>query len=117
MGIGFVRVMVLFVLSAASALFECWTAAAAVRVCQPPVSSGFILGPTEEEARQKTMRAWRDQALSFGEPYSSWRIASNKLFQCLPHEGGAVACIASGEPCIIDQAPSRRQLREKRIDM
>jgi hypothetical protein len=91
-------------------------AEAAVRLCKQPVSSGFIVRPTEFEARKEAMTAWKAKAMEFGEPYSSWGVAVDKIFQCLPHKDG-FECIASGSPCTIEHAPDRRHLRENRIDM
>lgn len=92
-------------------------AAAAVRLCKEPVSSGLVVRPTEFEARKEAMTAWKAKAMEFGEPYSSWGVAVDKLFQCLPHKDGGFECVASGSPCTIEHAPDRRHLRENRIDM
>jgi hypothetical protein len=95
----------------------CEPAAAAVRLCKEPVSSGAIVRPTEEEARREAMTAWKAKAMEFGEPYSSWRIAIDKMFACVTHKDGGFECVATGAPCTIEQAPDRRHLRENRIDM
>ncbi len=88
-----------------------------MRLCQPAVTSGIVVRPTEEEARREAMTAWKAKALEFGEPYSSWRLASERLLHCLPRKDGHFECVANGMPCTIEQAPDRRELREKRIPM
>lgn len=90
---------------------------AAVRLCQPSVTSGIIVRPTEKEARKEAMTAWKAKAMEFGEPYASWRLASEKLLHCLPRKDGSFECVANGMPCTIEQAPDRRHLRENRIQM
>lgn len=88
---------------------------AAVRLCERPVSSGPVLGGTELEARKKAMTAWRSKALQHGEPYANWRLAADKLFTCLPRKEGGFECLARGAPCTIEQAPDRRDIRQKRL--
>ena len=87
---------------------------AAVRLCEP-VASALADGPTEKEARKAALAAWRAKALQHGEAYASWRIASGKLLKCLPRSAGGFECVARAEPCTIEQAPDRRELRRKRI--
>ncbi len=88
---------------------------AAVRICEATVSSGPVIGATEQEARKKALDAWRFKALQHGEPYASWRLATGKLFTCLPRKEGGFECLARGAPCTIEQAPDRREMRQKRI--
>lgn len=90
-------------------------AAAAVRLCEPVISSDLVTAPTELEAKKIALQAWKAKALQHGEPYSSWRLAADKLLQCLPHKNGGFECLARGAPCTIEQAPDRRELREKRF--
>lgn len=90
-------------------------AAAAVRLCKAPVSSGLVTGASEREARKAALDAWRAKALVDGEPYASWRIAADKLLACEPRKSGGYECLARATPCTIEQAPGRRELRQKRI--
>ena len=90
-------------------------AIAAVRLCEAPVSSGLVSGATEVAARTAALALWRSKALAHGEPYASWRIASDKLLKCLPTDGGGYECLATAKPCTIEQAPARRELRQKRL--
>ncbi|HEX2840271.1 hypothetical protein [Hyphomicrobium sp.] len=90
-------------------------AKAAVRICEAPVSSGPVIGSTEQEARKKALDSWKFKALQHGEPYGSWRLAADKLFTCLPRKEGGFECLARGNPCTIEQAPARRELRQKRL--
>lgn len=94
---------------------SCAPAEAAVRICKAPVSSGPVVGATEQEARKKALDSWKAKALQHGEPYVSWRLATGKLFTCLPRTEGGFECLARGAPCTIEQAPARRELREKRL--
>lgn len=89
-------------------------AAAAVRICQPSVSSGPVIGTTEKAARATALALWKSKALTHGEPFASWRIAADKVLKCLPREGG-FQCLAVARPCTIEQAPGRRENRQKRI--
>ncbi|WP_439541072.1 hypothetical protein [Hyphomicrobium sp.] len=88
---------------------------AAVRLCEQPVSSGIAPGATEKEARKAALSAWRAKALQHGEAYASWRLAAGKLLKCLPAKGGGYECVARANPCTIEQAPDRRELRRNRI--
>ncbi len=90
-------------------------AEAAVRLCKAPVSSGPVIGETEQEARKNALDSWKFKALQHGEPYASWRLAADKLFTCLPRKEGGFECLARGAPCTIEQAPARRELRQKRL--
>jgi putative component of membrane protein insertase Oxa1/YidC/SpoIIIJ protein YidD len=104
-------------LFAATALPIDGEVAAAVRLCKPVASSGLVTAPTEIEAKKAALDAWKAKALAHGEPYASWRLAVDKLLECLPHKNGGYECLAKGAPCTIEQAPDRRELREKRLDM
>lgn len=90
---------------------------AAVRLCEEPVSSGPVKGATEKEARAAALAAWQEKTRAgHGERYTSWRLADGKLLTCLPGKtGGGFECLARGAPCTIEQAPDRRELRQKRI--
>lgn len=90
-------------------------ALAAVRLCEAPVSSGPVTGTDERAARAAALAIWKSKALEHGEPYGSWRIASEKLLKCLPNDGGGYECLATARPCTIEQAPDRRELRKNRI--
>jgi hypothetical protein len=90
-------------------------AVAAVRLCERSVSSGPVTGTDEQTARAAALALWKSKALEHGEPYSSWRIAADKLLKCLPRDGGGYECLATARPCTIEQAPDRRELRKNRI--
>jgi putative component of membrane protein insertase Oxa1/YidC/SpoIIIJ protein YidD len=93
------------------------TALGAVRLCEPVVSSGLVSAPTELEAKKAALDAWKAKALQHGEPYASWRLAGDRLLECLPHKNGGFECLAKGAPCTIEQAPDRRENRRNRLDM
>jgi hypothetical protein len=88
---------------------------AAVRVCKPTVTSGFVAGEAELATRKQALDGWKAKALEHGEEYASWRLAADKFLECLPVKTGGFECIARGAPCTIDQAPARRELRSKRL--
>ena len=91
------------------------TPLAAVRLCKGPVSSGPVMGSNEETARAAALAVWKSKALVHGEPYASWRIAADKILECLPRDGGGYECLARARPCTIEQAPDRRHLRRNRL--
>jgi hypothetical protein len=93
----------------------CGDAPAAVRLCKPVVSGGLVTGNEETATRKAALDAWKALALEHGEQYASWRLAADKFLECLPGKGGGYECIARAAPCTIDQAPSRRELRSKRL--
>jgi hypothetical protein len=88
---------------------------AAVRVCKGAVASPRVTAATEDAARKAALDAWKAEAEALGPGFSSWRLASGRFLKCLPAKAGGFECIASAAPCMIEQAPSRRHLREKRI--
>ncbi len=90
-------------------------ASAAVRLCEATISTGPVRGPNEGTARAAAIAIWKSKALEHGEPYGSWRIAAEKIFECLPRKDGGFECLASGRPCTIEQAPDRRENRKNRI--
>jgi hypothetical protein len=90
-------------------------ASAAVRLCEATISTGPVRGPNEDTARAAAIAIWKSKALDHGEPYGSWRIAAEKIFECLPRKDGGFECLASARPCTIEQAPDRRENRKNRI--
>jgi putative component of membrane protein insertase Oxa1/YidC/SpoIIIJ protein YidD len=90
-------------------------AVAAVRLCEPAVSSGLVTAPTELEAKKNALDAWKAKAAQHGEPYASWRLAADRMLECLPHKNGGFECLATGAPCTIEHAPDRRENRENRF--
>ena len=65
-------------------------ASAAVRLCEATISTGPVRGPNEDTARAAAIAIWKSKALEHGEPYGSWRIAAEKIFQCLPRKDGGL---------------------------
>ncbi len=90
---------------------------AAVRVCKDPVASDLVTDANEVTAKMYALRQWQAKAAALGAGYTSWRLAADKFLQCLPGKGGGFECIARAAPCTIDQAPARRELRDKPFDM
>jgi len=90
-------------------------AMSAVRVCEDSVSSGLVDGASERIARAAALAQWKAKVdLAHGERYAGWRIAADKLLKCLP-KGDGFQCLARARPCTLDQAPDRRELRQKRL--
>ena len=100
---------------ATPAMLSLGDAQAAVRLCQGEVTSGLVAGETELVAKKGALDGWKAKALSFGEAYASWRLADRKFLECLPAKSGGYECIARAAPCTIEQAPSRRHLRDERL--
>lgn len=92
-------------------------AEAAVRICKGEVSSGLVGAANEQEAKKRALEVWRDKALELGKPFSAWRIAADKLLKCLPAKASGYECIARARPCTIDQAPDKRELRARRLEI
>lgn len=90
-------------------------AGAAVRSCEPHVSSGLVTGTSEDTARAAALAVWKSKALAHGKEYGSWRLAAEKTLACLPRSDGSFECLARAAPCTIEQAPDRRELRKNRI--
>jgi len=110
---------VLSVVIAGGALSACDPAAwAAVRICQPEVSSGLQVADTELEARRLAISAWVAAAGAYGKPYTSWRLALSKFYSCAEGEDGKVRCLARARPCVISQVPSpkTRERLPDRVD-
>ncbi len=81
-------------------------APAAVRMCHAPVSSGIVHAPSQREAKTRALAQWRAGAAKTGDGFDSWRLAAQKSLECFRAQE-SVACIASGQPCIIVQNPKR----------
>jgi hypothetical protein len=107
--------MWLCALAVAAGLSGAERAAAAVRICEPHISSGLVTGTSEETAKAGALAVWKAKAREHGEGYGSWQLAAEKTLECLPRRDGTFECLARAAPCIIDQAPDRRHLRQKRI--
>jgi hypothetical protein len=108
--------MAMGVTALAMMLAACETpASAAVRLCEASVSSGQVAADKEMDARKGALDAWKAKARQHGEQYTSWRLAGDKFLECLPRKEGGFECIAKGAPCTIEQAPDRRELRQKRL--
>jgi hypothetical protein len=112
---GTVPLFGLALITAAAGVSGTRKAGAAVRICEPHVSSGLVTGTSEDTARAAALAVWKSKALAHGEEYGSWRLAAEKTLACLPRSDGAFECLARAAPCTIEQAPDRRELRKNRI--
>ena len=82
-------------------------ARAAVRMCYAPVSSEIVRRQSEREAKTQALAQWRAKAATLGDGFTSWRLAAQKTLKCFK-EQGQFACVAFGQPCIIEQNPKRQ---------
>jgi hypothetical protein len=89
----------------------------AVRLCKETVTSGLYVDANEAIAKKQALDDWKAKAKTFGEEYTSWRLAEGRLLTCVPAKSGGHECLARGAPCTIEQAPSRRLLRSRRLDI
>ena len=92
------------------------SATAAVRVCSSAITSTAIAG-TEPDARKSALDSWKVAAEKLGAGYASWRLAADRILKCKIEGGDKFVCMASGRPCIIEQAPNTRELRKNRLDI
>lgn len=78
---------------------------AAVRRCQPAVSSGAQEAATELEARKLALGNWLIAAGRYSPAHANWRLAAKKSITCSPIDSGGFRCLAIGAPCVIEQVP------------
>jgi hypothetical protein len=81
---------------------------AAIRVCQPIVSSNIAVAPDELGAKKKALDQWREKALKSGPGYDVWRLAAEKSLKCFKKADGTHECVAFGAPCLIQQNPKQK---------
>lgn len=80
-------------------------ASAAVLLCEKPVLGDLVEAATELEARKAAIASWTKKIARLGEPYSSWRLARAKRYECAPLASGKWTCAAFAAPCTIRQKP------------
>jgi hypothetical protein len=95
------------ILLAFSAVVAAGESTAAVRTCQPAVSSVLSSAATEPLAKKGALDSWVAKAKVYGVGYTSWRLAVNKTLKCVKASSGKFDCIALGTPCTIQQAPGK----------
>ena len=79
---------------------------AAVRVCQPAVTSGPQAAATVGAGQRLAIQAWMASARAIGgDNLTSWRLAVNKSVSCKPGADNKIICTAVAEPCSISQVP------------
>ena len=83
-------------------------AMAAVRVCQPIVSSDIAVATDELSAKKKALEQWQAKALKAGPGYDVWRLAAQKSLKCFKKDDATFECVAFGAPCLIQQNPNRK---------
>ena len=81
-------------------------AQAAVRRCLASIERTGEAA-TDAAAKQLAVGAWIAQATQAGESYAAWRLAWGKDLSCTALATGGVRCRAIGQPCRIDQLPTR----------
>lgn len=80
-------------------------ASAAVLLCEKPVLGDLVEAATELDARKAAISSWTKKIAHLGEPYSSWRLARAKRYECAPLASGKWTCAAFAAPCTIRQKP------------
>jgi hypothetical protein len=90
------------------AFFHTSSAMAAVRTCQPIVSSDIAVATDELSAKKKALDQWRDKASKAGPGYDVWRLAAQKSLKCFKKDEATFECVAFGAPCLIQQNPNRK---------
>lgn len=103
----------LALLSALYLGFDDIPSVAAVRVCQPIVSSEVTIAADELTAKKQAIDQWHGKAAKAGEGYV-WRLAASKSLKCFKREDGQHECVAFGAPCIIQQNPNQKPVGEDR---
>ena len=89
--------------------FLCPAAAmAAIRTCQPIVSSDVAVAPDELSAKKKALEQWQTKAVKAGPGYDVWRLAAQKSLKCFKKADGMYECVAFGAPCLIQQNPNQK---------
>ncbi len=107
-----------FALTAVSALAAATEPSkSAVRLCGALVTSEVFTDAEELAAKKKALDDWKAKVQPLGEGYTNWVTAADKMIACVPSMSGGYECVARGHPCIIEQAPDRKHLRDKRIEM
>lgn len=104
-----------FLVALAMALHLPGEAAAAVRVCKAPVSSAIFTGKDESATKKQALDDWKAKAKTYGENYTNWRLAGNRLITCLPAKAGGFECVAHGSPCVIENVPPAEQPDRKDV--
>lgn len=85
-------------------------AQAAVRVCGAPILGQMTRATTERAARRGAITSWRKKASRLGRPFTSWRLAMRKRYQCARLNDGQFVCVAFAVPCrIVQRPPSGRR--------
>ena len=97
-----------------AAIFFASAAPAAVRVCQPVVSSDIAIAADELGAKKKALDQWREKALKAGPGYDVWRLAAEKSLKCFKNDDGTYECVAFGAPCLIQQNPNQKPVGKDR---
>ncbi len=83
-------------------------AMAAVRICQPVVSSDIAVAPDELAAKKIALDQWREKALKAGPGYDLWRLAAQKSLKCFKKGDATYECVAFGAPCLVQQNPKQK---------
>lgn len=83
------------------------SASAAVRTCGARIESPIVTAPTEIEGKKQALASWRAKAAALGPGFDGWHVAAEKILKCFPQDG-QFACMAVGNPCIIQQNPNQK---------
>jgi hypothetical protein len=107
-------VIVLVALVATTAAMMPRAAVAAVRVCGKPILGRMLNAPRELAARRGAITSWRTKAARLGRPFTSWRLASRKRYECGQMTNGNFVCLVFAVPCRIVRPPPSARRRPSR---
>jgi hypothetical protein len=82
-------------------------AEAAVRLRGKPILGRMSHAPTELAARRGAITSWRTKMARLGRPFTSWRLASRKRYECGQLTNSNFVCVVFAVPCrIVQRQPS-----------
>jgi hypothetical protein len=75
-----------------------------------PILGRMPNAPRELAARRGAITSWRTKAARLGRPFTSWRLASRKRYECGQMTNGNFVCLVFAVPCrIVRRPPSARR--------
>jgi hypothetical protein len=85
-------------------------AEAAVRLRGKPILGRMSHAPTELAALRGAITSWRTKAARLGRPFTSWRLATRKRYECGQLTNGNFVCVVFAVPCrMVQRQPSARR--------
>ncbi len=107
---GILNAIVLLALVATTAAMMPRAAEAAVRVCGESILGRMFHAPTELAARRGSITSWRTKAARLGRPFTGWRLASRKRYECGQLTNDNFVSVVFVVSCwIVQRPPSARR--------